>query len=102
MRNSIRYYLSLFFLLLNLDLVAQELEINSSKMQYDNINKITIFEGNVNSSDEIGNKLFAEFAEYNKNEGIITNFKILELENILLNIKLKEIIYNDIIKFYKK
>jgi len=71
MRNSIRYYLSLFFLLLNLDLVAQELEINSSKMQYDNINKITIFEGNVNSNDEKGNKLFSEYAEYNKIEEVI-------------------------------
>jgi len=71
MKNNILYFISLFFLGLNLSLTAEELEINSSKIKYDNVNKITIFEGNVNSSDEIGNKLFAEFAEYNKNEGII-------------------------------
>ena len=71
MKNNLLYFLSIFFLALNLNLVAKELEINSSKIKYDNNNKITIFEGNVNSNDEVGNKLFSNYAEYNKIEEII-------------------------------
>jgi len=67
MRNNIFYsYFFVIFILLTFNLASQELEINSSKIQYDNINKITIFEGNVNSIDEKGNKLFSEYAKYNK------------------------------------
>ena len=71
MRNSFSYLIILFFLIFSLPLVAQELEINSSKIQYDNDNKITIFEGNVNSSDKKGNKLFSDYAEYSKAEETI-------------------------------
>jgi LPS-assembly protein len=71
MKNKIIYFLFLFFLFLNSRLVAQELEINSTKIQYDDINKITVFEGNVNSIDKKGNKLFSDYAEYNKLEEII-------------------------------
>ena len=66
MKNNIFYFFLLLALSLNFNLTAQELEINSSKVKYDNDAKITIFEGDVNSSDEKGNKLFAEYAEYNK------------------------------------
>jgi len=66
MKNSFLYSLILFFLIFYSNVVAQELEINSSKVQYDNINKTTIFEGSVNFTDKMGNKLFAEYAEYNK------------------------------------
>jgi len=66
MRNNIFYSFFLIFIFLNLNLASKELEINSSKIQHDIINKITIFEGNVNSKDEKGNKLFSEYAKYNK------------------------------------
>ena len=114
MKNSLLYFFTLFFLIfnLNLDLVAQEIEINSSKIEYDNINKITNFEGNVNSSDEKGNKLFSEYAKYNKLEEIIEtkgDTKIITSagyevysSNVTLDYK-KNIIYsNDITKIVDK
>jgi len=66
MKNNIFYLFFLFSIFLSLNLASQELEINSSKIQYDNINKITIFEGNVNSQDKKGNKFFSKYAKYNK------------------------------------
>jgi lipopolysaccharide assembly outer membrane protein LptD (OstA) len=71
MKNNSLYSLMLFFLLFDFSLKAQELEINSSKVRYDNVNKVSIFEGNVNSIDSKGNKLFSEYAKYNKLEDII-------------------------------
>ena len=70
MKNNFLYYL-IFFLIFNLSLTAQELEINSEKIQFDNINKITVLEGNVSINDEKGNKLFSEYANYNELEEII-------------------------------
>ena len=61
----------LFFFIFNFSVYAQEFEINSSKIKHDDINKITIFEGNVVTSDEKGNKLFSEYAKYNKLKEII-------------------------------
>ncbi|MBL6857248.1 MAG: LPS-assembly protein LptD [Pelagibacteraceae bacterium] len=40
-------------------------------MEYNDIDKTTIFEGNVNSKDEKGNKLFSEYAKYNKLKKLI-------------------------------
>ena len=71
MKNSLLHISILFFLIFNLNSMAQELEINSSKVQYNDITKITVFEGNVKSKDEKGNKLFSEYAEYNKLEEVI-------------------------------
>jgi LPS-assembly protein len=69
MKNSFLCFL--FFCIFNFTLVAQELEINSSTIQGDNVNKITIFQGNVNLNDEKGNKLFSEYTKYNKLKEII-------------------------------
>ena len=66
MKNNTFYFFFLITLFLSFKLTAQDLEINSSKIKYDNKAKITIFEGNVSSNDEKGNKLFSEYAEYNK------------------------------------
>ena len=66
MKNKIFFTIGLIFVFLELNLLAQELEINSSKIQYDNNNKVTIFEGNVELLDEKGNKLFSEYARYDK------------------------------------
>ena len=71
MKNSFYSFLILFFLFFDFNLSAQELEINSSKLKYDSINKVTVFEGNVKSYDEKGNKLFSEYAKYNKLEEIV-------------------------------
>jgi LPS-assembly protein len=71
MKNSFLYPLILFFLIFNLSAATQELEINSSKIKHDDINKITIFEGNVSSRDERGNKIFSEYVKYNRLQEII-------------------------------
>ena len=70
MKNNSLYILILFFLFFNFNLIAQELNIKSSNIKYDDVNKITIFEGNVSSSDKQGNKLFSNYAKYNKLEGL--------------------------------
>ena len=68
MKNNIFYYSFIIFFFLSLNLASQELEINSSKIQHDNINKITILEGNVNSIDEKSNKtLISESSIKEKN-----------------------------------
>ena len=71
MKNNLLYFLILFFLVFISNLIAQEIEINSSKVKYDNANQVTIFEGNVNSIDEKGNKIFSSYVRYNKLKEII-------------------------------
>ncbi|MDC0450138.1 hypothetical protein OAL70_04610 [Pelagibacteraceae bacterium] len=71
MKNSFFYFIILFFLNFNIFLFAEELEINSTKINYDNNSKTTIFEGDVTSSDEKGNKIFSEYAKYDKVKNII-------------------------------
>ena len=100
MKNKIFYIFSIFFIFLNLN--AQGLEINANKIQYDDINKITIFEGNVSSKDENGNRIFSEYAKYNKVDEVIETvgrtkiitskgYKILS-SNIILDNKRKIIL----------
>ena len=72
MKNNFLYFIFFFSLVFNLNLNAQDLEIVSSKIRYDDINKVTIFEGDVISNDEKGNKLFSEYVKYNKVDEIIT------------------------------
>ena len=71
MKNRIFYPFLIFFILSSFIMRAQELQINSEKVQYDNIEKITTFEGGVNSRDEKGNNLFSEYAKYNNLEDIV-------------------------------
>ena len=71
MKNNFLILFFLFFFHICFSLNAQELEINSTIVKYDNINKITIFEGNVNTVDAMGNKLFSNFAKYNQIEQLI-------------------------------
>ena len=71
MKNKIFYIFSIFFIFLNLNLNAQGLEINANKIQYDSVNEVTVFEGNVTSKDEKGNELTSEYAKYNKLKGEI-------------------------------
>ena len=71
MKNRIFYPFFFFFILSSASLLAQELQIKSEKVQYDDVNKVTTFEGGVNSSDEKGNKLFSEYAKYNNLEDVV-------------------------------
>jgi len=65
MKNNFFYIFVLFLAFLNSNLLSEELEIKSSKIRYDNIDKITILEGSVNLKDKKGNTLFSEYAKYN-------------------------------------
>ena len=71
MKNSVFYiFLVTWTLVFNL-LNAEELEINSTKIQYDDNSKITIFTGSVNVTDSKDNKVFTNYAKYNKSEKIL-------------------------------
>ena len=104
MKNKHLYLSALFIFIFNLSLFAQELEIKSSKIEYDDAEKVTIFEGKVTLIDEKGNKLFSEYAKYNKLEEIIetkgetkiitsNNYKIIS-SNVIFNNK-TNIIYSN-------
>ena len=71
MKSNYFFTFVLFFFLNFINLFSQELKINSSKVKYNDGNKITIFEGNVNTEDDRGNKLFSSYAEYDKINKII-------------------------------
>ncbi|MDA7606532.1 hypothetical protein N8726_02910 [Pelagibacteraceae bacterium] len=71
MKNNIFYTFILFFIFLNIDLVAKEFEINSTTVKFDNTNKVTIFEGDVNTKDKKGNKIFSEYTEYNEIDELV-------------------------------
>ena len=112
MKNNFFYSLLIFFTLSTFSLASEELKINSTSIQYDNINKITVFKGDVSSEDEKGNKLFSQYAKYNKikelfeTQGetkIITSggYEVIG-SNIFLDNK-KNIIYsNDSTKIFDK
>ena len=65
MKNKFLYLSFLFCLICDLSLFAQELEIKSSKIQYDDINKLTVFEGNVTLNDKIGNLTYYDSSGQN-------------------------------------
>ena len=71
MKSNYFFTFVLLFFLNFINLFSQELKINSSKVKYNDGNKITIFEGNVNTEDDRGNKLFSSYAEYDKINKII-------------------------------
>ncbi|MDC0418109.1 hypothetical protein OAM15_00605 [Pelagibacteraceae bacterium] len=104
MKNNIFYTSILFLIFFSTELTAKEFEINSTKVQFDNVNKITIFEGNVNTKDQKGNKIFSEYTKYNELEGlaetkgktkVITSegFEVLS-SNVFLDDK-KKLIYSN-------
>jgi len=71
MKNNFLNIYILFFLIFNLNLFADELDINSSKIKIDSLNKFSIFEGNVKVYDKKDNKLFSDYAKYDKVEEVI-------------------------------
>lgn len=112
MKNKNFYLFFIFNFFVFSLLSAEELRINSSKVQYDKENKITIFSGNVNAEDERNNKVYADYAKYNKEKGILETegeTKITTSEgytltgkNILFNNNKKVISSNDITQIIDK
>ena len=104
MKNNIFYLFYSIFFLLSFESTAKDLEVNSFKVKYDNINEITIFEGDVNAKDSLGNKLFSKYAKYNKIDGLFETQGTTKIvtsagfeisgENIFLDEK-KKIIYSN-------
>mgnify|MGYP001418560785 CR=1 FL=1 len=60
MKNNFSFYLFTLVFLFSVKtfLLADELEINSSKIKFDKKTKITILEGNVSAIDSKNNKIF--------------------------------------------
>ncbi len=72
MKNN--YSFLLFIILFTFNYVASysdELKINSSKMKLDKKTETLILEENIKVTDNKNNQLFAEFAKYKKDEGLL-------------------------------
>ena len=69
MRNKIFY--TVFLLFLSNHLLAEQLEIQSKNISLDNINKISIFEGQVLVKTQDGNLINSDYAKYDKEKGVI-------------------------------
>ena len=96
MKNNLIYSFISIFLVFNLNLAAQELEISSSKIKYDDVNKITILENNVTLKDSQGNELFSEYADYNKLEEIIkTKGNTLIVTSGGYKVSSSDVVFND-------
>ena len=96
MKNNIFFFFFITFVLFNLNLSSQELEIDSSKIQYDKEKKITIFQENVRLKDEKGNQLFSDYAKYNSKtyetdftENIVVTYVGHRATSEFMNINLK-------------
>ncbi len=66
MKNKFIYIYLIFLFLVCDVLAAEELQINATKIQYDDNKKITVFKGSVDATDSKNNKLLTNYAEYNK------------------------------------
>ena len=66
MKNNFFIITFIFVVFSSFELFSQELEIKSSKIKYDDKNKVTLFEGSVEAKDEKNNKFFTSYAKHNK------------------------------------
>jgi LPS-assembly protein len=68
MKNKLIYTFYFFFFFFNTIAMSNELEINSSKINYDDNSKIVILEENVSAFDSKNNRIFSEYAKYDKTQ----------------------------------
>tara|TARA_B100000780_G_C21121355_1_gene454276 strand:- start:251 stop:2590 length:2340 start_codon:yes stop_codon:yes gene_type:complete len=104
MKNNFFIITFIFVVFSSFELFSQELEIKSSKIKYDDKNKVTLFEGSVEAKDEKNNKFFTSYAKHNKIQKLfetIGETKIITSEgyeilgsNIILDNE-KKIIYSN-------
>ena len=89
MKNNYFFCLFLFVALFKYDsLSSNELKINATEVNVDNVQKIIILKGKVNAEDDQNNKLFSEFARYDKNKKILKTSgktKIITSEGFILD-----------------
>ena len=76
MRNKLNKFFYLFFcvILITSNLYAKDLEIKSSEIKFNEKTKVTEFIGDVSAIDENGNKLFSDYAKYNKDQKLLETF----------------------------
>ena len=80
-------YIFYFFFLFNTVAISDELEINSSKINYNDNSKIVILEDKVSAIDSKNNKIFSEYAKYNKTQKLFEtsgDTKIITSQNYVL------------------
>ena len=66
MKNNFFLITVIIFIFNSFEIKAGELDVNASKILFNNNTKITILEGNVSAVDSRKNKIYSEFAEYDK------------------------------------
>ena len=76
--NFLRAYIILFFLI-NSNLFGEELDIKANQIKLNKETKTILAEGNVQVSDTKKNIIFAEKAEYNKNNELMRSFGITDI-----------------------
>ena len=69
----------IFILILQNQIYAEELIINSSKIKIEQQTKITILEGNVKATDVDNNQIFANYAKYDKNNQIFETVGVTKI-----------------------
>jgi len=79
MKNNLLFIFTIFIICFCRSLLAQEIDITANKINLDNINKITKFEGNVNAEDKYKNKIKTESASYKKEKDIFETFGKTEI-----------------------
>ena len=79
MKNNLLFIFTIFIICFCKSLLAQEIDITANKINLDNINKITKFEGNVNAEDKYKNKIKTENADYKKENDVFETFGKTEI-----------------------
>lgn len=79
MKNNLLLLFTIFIICFCKSLSAQEIDITANKINLDNINKITKFEGNVNAEDKYKNKIKTENAYYKKEKDVFETFGKTEI-----------------------
>ena len=86
MKNKILIFL-LYFFFFQSNLFAKDLEVNATKINLDSNTKIMTLEGSVTAVDKKNNKIFTDYAVYQKNQGLLQTTglsKLITSENYIL------------------
>ena len=70
MKNKFLNNLVIFLVLFFGSSLAEELKINASVINYNDLKKTIIAEGNVNATDIKNNKFYSDYAKYDKKKGL--------------------------------
>ena len=79
MKNNILFIFTIFIICFSQPLLAQEIDITANKINLDNNDKITKFEGNVNAEDKYKNKIKTESAGYKKEKNVFETYGKTEI-----------------------